>query len=90
VAGEVANPDYAELVEVLADVRDYQRLNANVLRMPAQLMGTGGAWTGPSTANVFAAEVQGRHTGLPGRFEALVDAVEHEMARVPSTVPRQG
>lgn len=87
---EVVNPDHAELVVLLADVRAYQGLNADLLDAPARLMGTGGAWTGPHAAQVFAADLQGRHANLPRRFNALVDKVEHQLARVPATVTRAG
>jgi len=78
VAREVVNPDHTELVALLADVRAYQGLNADLLGLPARVMGTGGAWTGPHTAEVFAAELQGRHANLPRRFDGLVDKVAHD------------
>jgi len=86
-AHEVVNPDHVELVELLADVRNYQGLNEDLLRTPAQLMGTGGAWTGAHAATVFTEEIEGRHTNLPRRFDALVDSIEHRLSRVPATLP---
>ena len=90
VSSEVTNPDHTELVELLADVRNYHGLNADLLGTPSRLMGTGGAWTGPHTAEVFTEEIQGRHTDLMGRFDALVEKVEYRLSLTPETVTREG
>jgi hypothetical protein len=84
--GDVPNPDYEELEDLLRDVQGYQGLNSGVLDRAARLMGTGGAWTGPSTATVFETEVQGRQGSLPGYLDGLVEAVGSRMSQVPATV----
>lgn len=84
--GDVPNPDYEELQDLLEDVRGYQRLNSDVLSLAAYVMGSGGAWTGPSTASAFEADLQGRHSRLPVYFDRIVEAVEFRMSQVPTTV----
>jgi hypothetical protein len=86
----VANPDYVELKELLADARNYQGLNADLLAVRARLMGNGGAWTGPGVATAFTEDVNLRNTDLGRYFDSLTDSIQQEVASAARTVGRVG
>ncbi len=81
---QVPNPAYEDLEDLLETVQRARAAHADTLRQLVQLLAQG-AWTGPTQATTFAAELQGRHTDLPSYFDELVAAVQARMAQVPAT-----
>jgi hypothetical protein len=85
---EIANPDYTALVSLRSAVLDAQESLAKALDAATQQMNDGTAWTGPTAATAFTAEISGRSARLPGLVQQVLAAVEAEIALTPHTVTR--
>ena len=85
---EVANPDYTRLTSLRTSVLDAQDSLAKALDAATQQMHDGTAWTGPTAATAFTAEISGRSSRLPGLVHQILAAVDAEIAVTPRTVTR--
>lgn len=86
VTRTLSNPEYETLSALLQRARTLSTLFSGVLDRPSELMCQDRVWTGPTTADAFAAELDGRRRELPGRFEDFIAAVEERLSAVPTTI----
>jgi hypothetical protein len=84
----VPNPAYTALKDLHDDVVAAQDTLGKALKTPAQLMHSGDAWTGPTTAKAWGEEVAGRDQSLPGLVQQILHAIESEMSSTPQTMER--
>lgn len=85
---EVVNPHYTALTGLRSAVLDAQDSLAKALDPATRQMHDGTAWTGPTAATTFAAEIAGRSSRLPGLVQQILGAVDAEIATTPPTVTR--
>ena len=86
VTRSVSNPQFEDLSALLQRARTLSTLFSGVLDRPAALMCQDRVWTGPMTADVFASDLDGRRSELPGRFEDFIAAVQERRSRVSETI----